>query len=167
MAVRKVVFYPDSILRELCTDIEDFGSEEFLSLMQDLIDTMSAYGGVGISAPQIGVPKRVFVTAVDERPQYFINPKVVRAEGSITSKEGCLSFPTVFANIERYNEFSMEAVDVDGKEFKCQLDGPDAVAAQHEFDHLNGVLFIDKVSSLTKSFMLKRLKKFKKKFNIV
>ncbi len=166
MAVKRVVNYPGKVLREKCTDIEDFTSEEFLALMQDLADTLAAYGAIGLAAPQIGVPRRVFVTNVDGQLHYFINPKIVRKEGSITTKEGCLSFPDVFERIERSSEVSIEAIDADGKEFKCELDGIDAVAAQHEYDHLEGVLYIDKVSILAKKMMLKKLGKFKKKFNI-
>jgi peptide deformylase len=112
------------------------------------------------------VPRRVFVTNVEGQLHYFINPQIVRKEGSITTKEGCLSFPDVFERIERSAEVSIEAIDADGQEFKCELDGMDAVAAQHEYDHLDGVLYIDKVSILAKKMMLKKLGKFKKKFNI-
>lgn len=166
MAVKKVVFYPGKVLREKCTDIEDFTSEEFLALMQDLADTLAAYGAIGLAAPQIGVPRRVFVTNVDGQIHYFINPKIIRKEGSITTKEGCLSFPDVFERVERSAEVTIGAIDVDGREFRCELDGIDAVAAQHEYDHLEGVLYIDKVSILAKKMMLKKLSKFKKKFNI-
>jgi peptide deformylase len=167
MVVNKgVVFYPSKVLREKCTDIEDFTSEEFLTLMQDLADTLAAYKALGLAAPQIGVPKRVFVTNVEGQLHYFINPKIVRQEGSITTKEGCLSFPGVFERIERSAEVTIEAIDADGKEFKCELDGIDAVSAQHEYDHLDGVLYIDKVSLLVKKMMLKKLGKFKKKFQI-
>jgi peptide deformylase len=166
MAVKQVVFYPGKVLREKCTDIEDFASEEFLTLMQDLADTLGAYGALGLAAPQIGVAKRVFVTNVEGQLHYFINPTITRKEGSITTKEGCLSFPATFERIERSSEVAIEAIDADGKEFTCELNGMDAVAAQHEYDHLDGVLFIDKVSILAKKMMLKKLGKFKKKFNI-
>jgi peptide deformylase len=166
MALKPVLFYPARELREKCTDIDDFTSEEFLTLMQDLADTLAGYGAIGLAAPQIGVAKRVFVTNVDGQLHYFINPKITRKEGSITTKEGCLSFPGVFERIERSAEVTIEAIDADGKEFTCELNGMDAVSAQHEYDHLDGVLFIDKVSLLVKKMMLKKLGKFKKKFQI-
>jgi peptide deformylase len=166
MALKPVVFYPGKALRSECTDIDDFTSEEFLALMQDLADTLAGYGAIGLAAPQIGVAKRVFVTNVEGQLHYFINPKITRKEGSITTKEGCLSFPGVFERIERSAEVSIEAIDADGKEFTCELNGMDAVSAQHEYDHLDGVLYIDKVSILVKKMMLKKLSKFKKKFNI-
>jgi peptide deformylase len=166
IAVKRVLFYPARELREKCTDIEDFTSDEFLALMQDLANTLASYGAIGLAAPQLGVPKRVFVTFVEGQLHYFINPKITRKEGSITTKEGCLSFPGVFERIERFSEVTIEAIDADGKEFTCELNGMDAVSAQHEYDHLDGVLFIDKVSILLKKMMLKKLGKFKKKFNI-
>lgn len=166
MAIKTVLFYPDKTLRETCTDVEDFTSEEFLTLMQDMIDTLGYYKALGLAAPQIGVTKRVFITNVGGHPQFFINPKIIRKEGSITTKEGCLSFLNVFEMVERAENVTIEAIDVDGREFRCELDQIDAVAAQHEFDHLDGVLFIDKVSQLKKKLMLKKMSKFKKKYNI-
>jgi peptide deformylase len=166
MSVKKVLLYPAKELREESSDIEDLTSEEFLSLMQDLADTVGTYGAMGLSAPQIGVRKNVFVTNVDGKLQYFINPRITRSDGSITSREGCLSFPNVFELIDRFNEITIEAIDVDGREFNAELSGPDAVVAQHEFDHLSGVLFIDKVSAIKRGFMLKKLQKVKKKFNL-
>lgn len=166
MSIKRALLYPTKELRAKCTDVIDFTSKDFLELMQDLMDTIAAYEALGLAAPQIGTNKRVFITNLDEKPQYFINPKIVRREGSITTKEGCLSFPNVFAMVERAAEITIDAIDVDGREFRCELDGRDAVAAQHEFDHLDGVLFIDRVSKLEKSMMIKKVAKFKKKFSI-
>ena len=166
--IQKVRTYPDKVLREKCVEYEkeELEGEEFLKLMQDMVDTLGHFKALGLAAPQIGVNKRVFITNVDNRPQFFINPRIVRAEGSITGKEGCLSFPNVFKQITRPNEVTIHAIDVDGREFVCELDGMDATAAQHELDHLDGVLFIDKVSQLKKGFMLKKLAKTKKKYGI-
>lgn len=166
MATKSVVLYPDKVLRKDCSDVVDFGSEEFYNLILDMVDTLGAYKALGLSAPQIGVSKRVFVTNVDNRPQFFINPRIVRAEGRITEREGCLSFPNVFQRVERFAEITIDAIDPSGAEFRAQLDGMDAVAAQHEYDHLGGVLFIDHVSPLERGMMIKKLRKFKKKFGI-
>lgn len=166
MTTKSALTYPAKELRAKCTDVVDFTSEEFLALLQDLIDTLGAYGALGLAAPQIGVTKRVFVTNVDGKPQFFINPKITRREGSITTKEGCLSFPNVFTRVERASEITIHAIDAGGEEFKAELTGIDAVAAQHEYDHLDGVLFTDKVGQLEKSMMLKKLRKVKKKFGI-
>jgi len=166
MATKSVLTYPAKELREKCTNVVDFTSEEFLTVMQDMVDTLGAYGAIGLAAPQIGVTKRVFITNVDGKPQFFINPRITRKDGSITTKEGCLSFPNVFTRVERASEITIHAIDADGGEFTAELTGMDAVAAQHEYDHLDAVLFIDKVGQLEKSMMLKKLRKVKKKFGI-
>lgn len=168
MAVKQALIYPNPSLREKCEDVteEDFKSEEFFKIMQDMVDTLGAYGALGLAAPQIGVNKRMFITNVDNRPQFFINPRIVSSEGSITTREGCLSFPNVFEVVERPAEVSIQAFDADGREFICTLDEIDCVAALHEYDHLDGVLFIDRVSPLKKKMMLKKLAKFKKKFGL-
>lgn len=166
MAVKQALMYPDKMLRQDCSDITEFDTEEFYHLILDMVDTLGAYKALGLAAPQLGVPKRAFVTNVDNSPQFFINPKIVRAEGSITATEGCLSFPNVFQRVERFAEITIDAIDPSGAEFRAQLDGLDAVAAQHEYDHLGGVLFIDHVSLLEKKMMVKKLGKFKKKFGI-
>jgi peptide deformylase len=166
MTLKRALYFPNSILRAYCTDVVDFTSQEFLELMQDLGDTLNGYGALGLAAPQLGVAKRVFATKVDDQVHFFINPQITRREGSITTKEGCLSFPGVFERIERSAEITIEAIDADGQEFKCELSGQDAVAAQHEYDHLGGVLFIDKVGLLAKKLMLKRLSKMKKKYGV-
>jgi peptide deformylase len=166
MATKSALTYPAKELRAKCTNVVDFTSEEFLTLMQDLVDTLGAYGALGLAAPQLGVNKRIFLTNVDGKPQFFINPRISRRKGRITTKEGCLSFPNVFARVERHSEITIHAIDADGGEFKAELTGMDAVVAQHEYDHLDGVLFTDKVGRLEKSMMLKRLRKVKKKFGI-
>jgi len=166
MAVKKVLIYPDKVLRKPCSDVTEFDTEEFYNMILDMVDTLAAYRALGLSAPQIGISKRVFVTNVDNRPQFFINPRIVRAEGRITEREGCLSFPNVFERVERFAELTIDAIDASGAEFRAQLDGMDAVAAQHEYDHLDGVLFIDNVSPLARKMMIKKLGKFKKKFGL-
>ena len=148
MTVRDIVFYPDKRLREKCSPVVDFTSKEFLKLTQDMVDTLGHYKAIGLAAPQIGVNKCIFIINLDEKPQFFINPVIwVQDKGSITTKEGCLSFVNVFERIERAREVIIEATDVDGIDFKCILTGKDSVAAQHEFDHLNGKVLIDRVES--------------------
>jgi len=166
MAIQDVLLYPNKVLRQDCSDVAEFDTEEFYHLILNMVDTLASYKALGLAAPQIGIPKRIFVTNVDNQPLFFINPRVVRAEGSITKKEGCLSFPNVFQRVERFAEITIDAIDPTGAEFRAQLDGMDAVAAQHEYDHLGGVLFIDHVSPLERKMMVKKLSKFKKKYNI-
>lgn len=166
MTVQKVLIYPDKGLREKAKEVRDFESEEFRNLLTDLKDTLKHYDATGLAATQIGVNLRVFLTYVDDRFMFYINPRYLEKEGSITAKEGCLSFPGVFENIERAEEVMIHAINEDGKEFQCTLDGLDGIAAQHEFDHLDGVLFIDHVSHLKRNMMLKRLKKIKKRYKL-
>lgn len=166
--MRNLIYYPSEILRTNCEEVteEDFKSEEFLQFLTDMVDALAMHKAIGIAAPQLGLNKRVFLNNVDDRPQFFINPKIVQSEGTVRMKEGCLSFPNTFVYVERAAEITIDAVDADGREFRACLDDLDAVAAQHELDHLNGVLFIDHVSHLERQMLLKKIAKFKKKFVI-
>lgn len=169
MTVREVLLYPDKRLREVSQEVTDFESEEFLQLCDDLKDTLLAKSAHGLAAIQIGEPYRVFIVQKPEPGEvtYFVNPRIVEyCEPLVSGREGCLSFPTVFENIERYEEVTVTAQDETGDEFTCSLDDLEAVAVQHEFDHLDGVLFVDKVSNLKKRFMLKKLNKYKKRMGI-
>lgn len=163
-----LLYYPNEILRTPCEEVteEDFQSEEFLQFLTSMVDSLAAYRAIGIAAPQLGLNKRIFLNNVDDRPQFFINPKIVHSEGTIRLKEGCLSFPGIFLYTDRAAEVTIDAVDADGREFRASLDDLDAVAAQHELDHLNGVLFIDHVGKLERKMLLKKLAKQKKKFVI-
>lgn len=163
MTVKQVLVYPDSSLRETCEPVEDFEGDDLKELLEDLRDTLSAYNAEGLAAPQIGVNKRVFVTRNGDDIRVFINPKLVDTDGEIKSNEGCLSFPSVYEVVNRYEDLTITAQDEQGEEFTLSLDEFDAVAVQHEYDHLDGVLFIDRVSNLKKRYMLKKLNKYKKK----
>lgn len=164
MAVKQVVTYPSKTLREVSTPIEDFESEEFKTLCEDLADTLHAHRAHGLAAIQIGVPKRVFIINGDQGVQFFVNPEYVETDGTVKWREGCLSFPGIEETIDRHEEVTMKAHDENGREFTVCMDELEAVAVQHEFDHLDGVLFIDKVSRLKKRFMLKKLKKRQKRY---
>ena len=163
---KPLVYYPDKLLRQKCEDVDEemFKSAEFLELMTDMIEALAAYKAVGISAPQLGKLLNVFLLNIDDKPMFFINPKIVHTEGKIRMREGCLSFPGVSLYVERAESITIDAIDVDGREFRGVLDELDAVAAQHEMDHLNGVLFLDHVSKLEQKMVKKRLAKVKKKF---
>ena len=149
MAVRKVLKYGEKSLREPSKEVHKV-SRKITDLVDDLLDTMYAQNGVGLAAPQIGVNYRVFVIDVSTdkeplNPIVFINPKIIKKSGAIISNEGCLSFPQAYTDVKRYKNVMVKAVDVKGRSFTieatdgCLL----ARAIQHEFDHLNGVLFID------------------------
>ena len=149
MTVRKIVKYGAPSLREKSKEVHKI-SKKVQILVDDLYDTMYAINGVGLAAPQIGENLRVFVidTGTDPKtmnPITFINPKIIKKEGAINSYEGCLSFPEAYTNVRRYKSVKIKALDIKGKPFILEItDGSLlARAIQHEFDHLDGILFID------------------------
>lgn len=149
MAIRKVLQYGEKTLREPSKEVHKI-SRKISDLISDLLDTMYAQNGVGLAAPQIGVNYRVFVVDVSSdkeplNPIVFVNPKIIKKSGSIVSNEGCLSFPQAYTDVRRYSDVMVKALDSHGRPFTLEAkDGTLlARAIQHEFDHLNGVLFID------------------------
>ncbi len=149
MTVRKIVKYGAPSLREKSKEVHKI-SKKVQILVDDLYDTMYAINGVGLAAPQIGENLRVFVIDVGTDPKTmnpitFINPKIIKKEGAINSYEGCLSFPEAYTNVRRYKSVKIKALDIKGKPFILEItDGSLlARAIQHEFDHLDGILFID------------------------
>ena len=166
MSVKLILTEPNKILRQISKPVESVGDEE-RRLMDDMLDTMYAAPGIGLAAIQIGVPKRIIVMDISrdedkKEPRYFINP-VIKNKNNETSKyeEGCLSVPDQFAEIERPNECEVEYLDYNGKKQLLKADGLLATCIQHEMDHLEGVLFIDYLSKLKKSMIIKKLSKNK------
>ena len=166
MSVKPILTEPNKILRQISKPVESIGDEE-RRLMDDMLDTMYAAPGIGLAAIQIGVPKRIIVMDISrdedkKEPRYFINP-VIKNKNNETSKyeEGCLSVPDQFAEIERPNECEVEYLDYNGKKQLLKADGLLATCIQHEMDHLEGVLFIDYLSKLKKSMIIKKLSKNK------
>lgn len=149
MAVRKVVKYGEKTLREKSKEVHKI-SKKIQTLVEDLYDTMYATNGVGLAAPQVGENVRVFVvdTGIDAKtmnPITFINPKIIKKEGAINSYEGCLSFPEAYTNVRRYKYVKIKAQDIKGRTFVMEAGEGSllARAIQHEYDHLDGILFID------------------------
>ena len=166
MSVKLILTEPNKILRQISKPVESVGDEE-RRLMDDMLDTMYAAPGIGLAAIQIGVPKRIIVMDISrdedkKEPRYFVNP-VIKNKNNETSKyeEGCLSVPDQFAEIERPNECEVEYLDYDGKKQLLKADGLLATCIQHEMDHLDGILFIDYLSKLKKSMIIKKLSKIK------
>jgi peptide deformylase len=157
MAVREVLVYPDPLLKTLCTPIEDFDAETD-ALVQDLLDTMIAAGhSVGVAAPQIGVTRRVVVVDVSKSKLgrdcnhgqlVLINPEIIQREGQETVREGCMSVPDYTGNVVRASSVVVEFLDRQGQDQVIRAEGFEAIAIQHEIDHLDGLLFLDRVSSL-------------------
>lgn len=149
MTIRRVLTYGTPSLREKSKEVHKI-SKKIKDLVKDLLDTLYSQNGVGLAAPQIGENYRVFVIDVsspDESPDpmIFINPKIIKKSGAFVSNEGCLSFPEVYTDVRRYLNVMVKAQDNNGRSFIMEAkDGSLlAKAIQHEFDHLEGILFID------------------------
>ncbi|WP_415304086.1 peptide deformylase [Candidatus Pelagibacter sp. Uisw_090] len=166
MSVKKILIEPNKLLRQVSEPVEKVGDEE-RALMDDMLDTMYDAPGIGLAAIQIGVPKRIIVMDIgrDENkkePRYFVNPVIKnKNEDKAKYEEGCLSVPDQFAEIERPNRCEVEYLDYDGKKQLLRADGLLATCIQHEMDHLEGILFIDYLSKLKKSMIIKKLSKIK------
>ena len=166
MSVKPILTEPNKLLRQISKPVESVSDDE-RRLMDDMLDTMYAAPGIGLAAIQIGVPKRIIVMDISrdedkKEPRYFVNP-LIKSRNNETSKyeEGCLSVPDQFAEIERPNECEVEYLDYNGKKQLLKADGLLATCIQHEMDHLEGVLFIDYLSKLKKSMIIKKLSKIK------
>ena len=151
MSVRKVVKYGEPSLREPSKEVHKV-SQKIKVLVEDMLDTMYAQNGVGLAAPQVGENYRIFVIDVSANneplnPMVFINPKIIKKSGAVISREGCLSFPEAFTDVRRYANVMVKAMDKNGRSFVLEAKDGTLLSRciQHEFDHLNGVLFIDHV----------------------
>lgn len=163
MAERPIVIYGDPVLREVSEPVETV-NQEIKDLVSDMVDTLKKAQGLGLAAVQIGVPKRVFiidlsVADITEPLRVFINPEIIETEGEIEYEEGCLSFPGIYQKIERPARIQVRALDQDGNQFELEVDGVVARAILHEYDHLEGKLFIDHLSTISRSLLKGRLKK--------
>ena len=166
MAIRQILHYPDKRLRIPGEPVEDFGVE-FQTLIDDMAETMYDAPGVGLAANQVGVAKRIFVIdiAAEDEPsdlKVFINPEITEQTGTQMWNEGCLSFPDATEDIKRAESVVVQALDIDGKPFTLEADGLLAVAIQHENDHLNGVLMIDKVGAIKRKLMGRKVARAKR-----
>ena len=166
MSVRKILIEPNKLLRQISKTVEKVCDEE-RALMDDMLDTMYDAPGIGLAAVQIGVPKRIIVMDISrdenkKEPRYFVNPVIKnKNEEKAKYEEGCLSVPDQFAEIERPNTCEVEYLDYNGKKQLLKADGLLATCIQHEMDHLEGILFIDYLSKLKKSMIIKKLSKIK------
>ena len=167
MTIRKILTEPDPFLRQKSIKVEEV-NEEIRTLMDDMLETMYNAPGIGLAAVQVGVPKRVIVIDIsrnDEKknPLYLINPEIIKKSNKDKSyEEGCLSVPGQFAEINRPDKCKIKHLDYNGDEKILEFDGLLATCIQHEIDHLEGILFIDYLSKLKKSMIVKKLSKQKK-----
>lgn len=161
--IRPILTFPDPVLKKKAVPVTII-NDDIRQLAKDMAETMYDAPGVGLAAPQIGVPQRVIVIDVagkDEAPQLItaINPIIVHGEGEVYEEEGCLSVPNFSANVKRHEKVVVKGLSLDGQERVWQADGLLAIAFQHEIDHLEGILFVDRLSPLKRELFLKKLKK--------
>ena len=145
MALREIVKVGDSVLRQKAKDVTDFG-ENLGVLIDDMFDTMFKADGVGLAAPQVGILRRVCVISVDGITKYeLVNPVILKSGGTQRGAEGCLSCPGVSGIVARPKKLTVSAKNRFGEDKLYKVDGFTAVAFSHEIDHLDGILFIDKM----------------------
>ncbi len=163
MAIREIRKYPDEILRKKTEPVEDFG-DDLQKLIDDMVETMYAAPGVGLAANQVGVSKQLTVIDVSvgsEETSLIVlcNPEIIDHEGEVANEEGCLSIPEYTTMVKRYEKIKVKALDRYGKEIEIEGDELLARALQHEIDHLNGLLFVDRIGRIKKEFFKKRYKR--------
>lgn len=146
MAIRIIRENGDEILRKKAREVETV-DEKIREILDDMVETMHKFNGVGLAGPQIGLLKRLVVIDLydDKGPIKLVNPKIIKQEGEQEVEEGCLSFPNQFAKIIRPAKVTIEALNENGKNIKIKAEGLLAQAISHELDHLDGILFIDKI----------------------
>ena len=166
MTVKTILTEPNNLLRQISKPVKNVGKEE-QKLMDDMLETMFFSNGIGLAAIQIGVTKRIIVMDISKEenkkePRYFVNP-VIKYKDNLKStyEEGCLSVPNQFAEIDRPKKCDIEYLDYNGKKNLLKAEGLLATCIQHEMDHLEGILFIDYLSKLKKSIIIKKLSKNK------
>jgi peptide deformylase len=167
MPVRPIVYYPDARLKTACAPVQSF-DDTFRASVRDLMDTMD--GGpprtVGIAAPQIGILERLCIVDTSRNPKYpgghglliLINPMIVAHEGEQIFREGCLSLPDYTGNVKRHQNITVEALTPDGESLRLDAKGFEAVVLQHEIDHLDGILFLDRISNAKTDLFLRKAK---------
>ena len=169
MTIRTILTEPNEILRQKSKPVEKV-NKEIKELMDDMLETMYEAPGIGLAAIQIGIPKRVIVMDISrdkdneiKTPMYFVNPEIIwKTEENSIYEEGCLSVPNQFAEINRPKNCHVKYLDYNGEPQLLKAEGLLATCIQHEIDHLEGVLFIDYLSKLKKSMIVKKLSKQKK-----
>ncbi len=147
MAIRNVIQVGDPTLRKKSFEVTDFG-ERTKQLLDDMKETLMHENGAGLAAPQVGILRRIFVVYVDDKYYECINPQIIKTSGKQVGEEGCLSVKGKCGVVERPNKVTVIAFDRNGKKFKVNAEGFMARAFLHENDHLDGILYIDKASSI-------------------
>ena len=167
MATRPIVIAPDPVLKQVCEPVETIDADT-LACLDDMLETMYAAPGIGLSAPQIADSRRLIVCDVaregeEAQPYRMVNPEIVwRSDEVVAAEEGCLSIPDQYAEVERHREVRVQYLDPDGQECELEAQGLLSACIQHEIDHLDGVLFIDYLTPLKRNMILRKMKKLKR-----
>lgn len=166
MAILEIRKYPDEVLKKKASEITEINGET-QKLIDDMILTMYESNGIGLAAPQVGVSKRLIVVDVSPRQKnsnllVLINPQILSTEGEIISEEGCLSLPGFITRLKRNERIFVKGLDRNGKEIELEADELLSRAIQHEIDHLDGILLIDRISPLKRELFRRRYQKSKK-----
>jgi peptide deformylase len=161
MAILEIKEYGDPVLREKALLVEEI-TPDILNLIKDMAESMYASSGVGLAAPQVGVSKRIITIDEDEEELLvLLNPEIIKSEGEALDEEGCLSLPGVYSEVQRSLKVTVKALNENGDPIEITKEGLTARALQHEIDHLNGILFIDKIGRMERQILLNKLKKKK------
>jgi len=167
MALRQILTEPNEILRKKSLPVDSV-DKDLQILMDDMLETMYAAPGIGLAAIQVGIPKRVIVLDIEQKegnkkPLFLVNPEIIQKSKNLsTYEEGCLSVPGQFAEIDRPDKCHIKYLDYYGEKKEINAEGMLATCIQHEMDHLEGILFIDYLSKLKKTMIIKKLSKQKK-----
>jgi len=165
--VREIVTYPAEILKRPTEKVEEI-NDEIRDLIRDMFETMYSAEGVGLAANQIGVPLSIMVidTSIKEDSPdvklVLINPEIINSEGKVRFKEGCLSFPGLSVEVERFEKVELKAIDEEGREKVYELEGFPAIVFQHELDHLKGITFLDRLSAWRRRLALEKYRKLQR-----
>jgi peptide deformylase len=161
MAILEIKEYGESVLREKSLPVKEI-TPEILNLIRDMAETMYTAPGVGLAAPQVGVSKRIIIIDGEEEGLIvLINPTMVKSEGEVIEEEGCLSIPGVYSEVKRSSKVTVKALNKSGEPIKITKEGLLARALQHEIDHLEGILFVDRIGKVKRQLLLNKLKKQK------
>lgn len=165
----EILIYPNPILERVSEEIDEI-TPELRQLGQDMLEAMNAQSGLGLAAPQVGINKRFIVVDVDKVDpghgcHMLVNPKIVHTDGVMCSDEGCLSFPELTITQSRAKRVTVEGLDLDGQPVSVEAEGLLAVCFQHEIDHLDGKLIMDKASYLKRTMYERKLRKWKERHN--
>jgi peptide deformylase len=165
MPIKTILEYPDPRLKQKTKPLETF-DDSTQKMVEDMFDTLySGPNNAGLAAPQIGLIERITVIDISpdrKQPLCLINPEIIKAEGTFENQEGCLSFPELFITVQRSEYIRFKALDRNGEPYEMDADGLLSICVQHELDHLDGIVFVDRLSPLKKQRALKKLEKLRR-----